>query len=139
MRDGGGVTDASKIEWVDRMTTGDWLTRRIIGCAYRVAKTLGAGFLEKVYENALVHELRKAGLHAAQQQPCRIVYDGIIVGEYVADLVVEDAVILELKAAKQLDAVHEAQLLNYLRASDRSLGLLLNFGSPRLGIRRLVL
>jgi len=129
-------TDGSQ---ADATTLGGRLTRRIIGCAYRVANVLGAGFLEKVYENALAHELRKAGLRVAQQTPCEVRYDGIVVGSYVADMVVEDRVVVELKAAAQLNPVHEAQLLNYLRASGRRLGLLLNFGTPRVGVRRFAL
>ncbi len=115
------------------------LTERIIGCAMAVSNGLGAGFLEKVYENALTHELRKRGLEARQQQGLSVLYDGQSVGEYVADIVVEGAVIIELKAAKAIDPIHEAQLLNYLRASKMRIGLILNFGTPRLGVKRLVL
>ena len=89
------------------------VSRRIIGCAFTVANALGCGFLEKVYENALAHELRKAGLKTDQQQGITVRYDGAVVGEYVADLLVEDAVVVELKAAKALDDVHLAQCLNY--------------------------
>ena len=90
--------------------------------------TLGHGFLEKVYENALVIELRRMGLKAAQQRPIRILYDGHEIGDYFADVVVEDLVIVELKAAAAIDKAREAQLLNYLRATKIEVGLLLNFG-----------
>ena len=114
------------------------LSERIIGCAFTVANTLGSGFLEKVYENALAHELRKAGLVVAQQRGIIVRYDGVIVGEYAVDLLVEDAVLVELKAIKALDDIHRAQCLNYLRATGLHLCLLLNFGKPRLEIKRIV-
>ena len=121
-------------------TTINETTERIIGCAYTVQNVLGVGFLEKVYENALAHELRKAGdLRVEQQKPLRVVYDGIVVGEYAADLVVGDSVIVELKAAKAIDEIHEAQMLNYLKATGVKVGLILNFGTPTLGIKRMIL
>lgn len=103
----------------------------------RVYAQLGYGFLEKVYENAMVHELRQSGLSTVQQKRIDVYYDGIIMGEYLADLVVEDKVIVELKAASQLLPQHEAQLLNYLRATQYEVGLLLNFG-PKATHRRRV-
>ena len=109
------------------------LSERIIGCAFTVANGLGSGFLEKVYENALAHELRKAGLTVAQQQGVSVIYDDVIVGEYAADLLVEAAVVVELKAVRALDDVHQAQCMNYLRATGMQLCLLLNFGRPRRG------
>ena len=112
------------------------LSRKIIGCGFTVLNTLGAGFLEKVYENALVQELREAGLAVAQQQGVRVMYKGSVVGTYVTDLIVEQAVIVELKAAKAMDPTHYAQCLNYLKASGLPLGLVLNFGNPRLEIKR---
>ena len=114
------------------------LTRRIIGCAYAVSNELGAGFLEKVYENALQHELGKAGLCVQQQQPIQVHYDGIVVGEYLADLVVESAVLVELKAVKAFDDVHFAQCINYLKATGMQICLLLNFGQPKIEIKRFV-
>ena len=114
------------------------LSERIIGCAFAVANGLGSGFLEKVYENALAHELRKAGLRVAQQQGVSVTYDDVIVGEYAADLLVEAAVLVELKAVRALDDIHQAQCMNYLRATGMHLCLLLNFGRPRLEIRRIV-
>jgi hypothetical protein len=124
------------------MNTGqdavDALTQKIIGCAFRVANTLGVGFLEKVYENALVHEMQKAGLAVAQQCSAKVIYDGVVVGTYVADLIVEGTALLEIKAVKALDPAHTAQCINYLRATDLWIGLVLNFGSRKMEIKRLV-
>ena len=114
------------------------LSERIIGCVYTVANTLGSGFLEKIYENALAYELRKAGLNVGQQRGIVVTYDGIVVGEYAADLLVEESVLVELKAAKALDEMHAAQCLNYLKATGLRLCLLINFGKPRVEIRRIV-
>ncbi len=111
---------------------------RIIGCALIVSNTLGAGFLERVYENALAHELRKTGLAVARQHRVQVFYDGVVVGDYAVDLLVEASIIVELKAVRVLDRIHTAQCLNYLKATGFRLGLLLNFGNPRLEIRRLV-
>jgi GxxExxY protein len=105
----------------------DKITEKIIGCAYQVSNTLGSGFLEKVYENALAHELRKSGLKAIQQCPIQVVYDGIIVSDYFADIFVEDCVLVELKTVKAVDDVHIAQCLNYLKATGLTVCLLLNF------------
>ena len=112
------------------------ITELIIGCVYRVANEMGCGFLEKVYENALAHELRKAGLSVEQQKPIIIRYDGVVVGDYVADLVVEGVVLLELKACKAFDEIHEAQCLNYLKATGLPICLLVNFGRPKVEIKR---
>ena len=116
----------------------DGITEKIIGCAYQVANVLGAGFLEKVYENALAVELRKMGLAIEQQKSIRISYDGQIVGDYVVDLLVEGAVLVELKAVKSLDEIHMAQCLNYLKAAHLKVCLLMNFGRPRNQIKRIV-
>lgn len=113
------------------------LSERIIGCAFQVLNTLGAGFLEKVYENALAHELRKCGLVVEQQHGVIVTYDDAAVGVYNVDLLVEGSVIVELKAIKALDSAHTAQCLNYLRATGLHLCLLLNFGRARLGIERI--
>src|SRR6185503_3934214 len=96
----------------------DKITETIIGCAMKVSNTLGVGFLEKVYENALVVELRKAGLAVEQQKAFSVIYDGGVVGDYTADLLVNGLVILELKAVKMIDEVHQAQLLNYLKTTE---------------------
>jgi GxxExxY protein len=112
------------------------LSGHIIGCSFTVLNTLGAGFLEKVYENALALELRKAGLAVVQQRGVQVMYDGSVVGEYFTDLLVEDEIVVELKAVKALDETHRAQCINYLKATGLRLGLLLNFGMPRLEIKR---
>ncbi len=114
------------------------LTEKIIGCAMKVANTLGSGFLEKVYENALAHELRKSGLNVLQQIAIPVFYDGIMVGDYVADLIVEGTIILELKAISALDKIHTAQYINYLKATNKQIGLLFNFGKPRLEFKRII-
>jgi GxxExxY protein len=117
----------------------DEIAERVIGCALAVSNTLGVGFLEKVYENALAHEIRKAGLSVAQQFRITVRYDDVVVGDYAADLLVDDLVIIELKAASELDNVHRAQCLNYLKATGLRLCLLINFGNPRLDVRRVIL
>jgi GxxExxY protein len=114
------------------------ITSAIIKCAYHVSNTLGCGYLEKVYENALLHELQKAGLKTEQQKPIKVLYDGIVVGDYYADLVVEDIVIVELKVVKAIEDAHIAQCLNYLKATGLSICLLINFAHPRVEIKRLV-
>jgi len=119
-------------------TKANETTRRIIGSAYDVANFLGSGFLEKVYENALAHELREKGIRVEQQKSVRILYRGIVVGEYVADLCVEETIIVELKAAKVLDEIHMAQCLNYLKATGLGICLLINFDRPKIQIRRIV-
>jgi GxxExxY protein len=104
------------------------LTKIIIGCAYTVHNTLGAGFLEKVYENALCLELKKQGLDAIQQLPIKVYYNNQIVGDYYADIMVNNIIILELKAVDILHSMHEIQLVNYLNATQIDVGLLINFG-----------
>lgn len=114
------------------------LTDRIIGAAFDVSNELGVGFLEQVYEGALEIELQEAGLSVQRQLAIPIAYKGRPIGDYFADLVVNDTVIIELKAVERIARIHEAQLLNYLRATGLRVGLILNFGTPRLGIRRRV-
>jgi GxxExxY protein len=104
------------------------LTRKIIGAFYKVYNTLGYGFSEKVYENALIIELQKLGLEVEAQKPIAVYYDDQVVGQFYADLVVNGRVILELKSVENLLPEHEAQLLNYLKATLIEVGLLLNFG-----------
>ena len=111
------------------------ITSAIIAAYYDVYNTLGYGFLEKVYENALILELQKRGLTAEQQLPIKVYYEGQVVGEYFADLLVNSLVILELKAAEQIIKAHEAQLTNYLKATDLEVGLILNFG-PKAEFKR---
>ena len=114
------------------------ISKKIIGCSFQVHNTLGCGFLEKVYENALVIELRKTGLKVIQQAPIKVYYEGEVIGDYIADILVEEEIIIELKAVKAIDEIHEAQLLNYLKATRLKLGLILNFGTPKLEIKRFV-
>ena len=113
------------------------ITEQIIGCAYRVSNGLGCGFLEKVYENALAHEIRKAGFPVKQQHSIHVWYDGVVVGEYVADLLVADSVLVELKAVNAIDPIHTAQCLNYLKGTGLEVCLLINFGKPRVEIKRI--
>jgi GxxExxY protein len=110
--------------------TDDDLTQKIIGCAYKVHNTLGPGFIEKVYENALRIELVKLGLSIKQQEPISVEYEGQVVGEFYADLWVDDQVVVELKAVQAIAKEHEVQLVNYLTATRIDHGLLLNFGPP---------
>ncbi|WP_194973448.1 GxxExxY protein [Aquiflexum lacus] len=114
------------------------ITKEIIGKSFRVSNSLGDGFLEKVYENALAYELKKSGLIVYQQYPLEVYYEDQIVGSYFADIVVENRVLVELKAVKKLDDIHLAQILHYLKACNFKLGLLINFGSPSVEIKRVV-
>lgn len=114
------------------------LTEQVIGCAYAVYNVLGGGFLESVYERALLLELVSAGVKAVPQVPLDVFYRGEIVGKFFADMVVADAVILELKACEELSKAHEAQLVNYLVATGKDVGLLINFGPTQVTIRRKV-
>ncbi len=113
------------------------LTEKIIQAFYTVYNRLGYGFSEKVYQNALVIELLKLGLQVEQQKPIVVYYEGQVVGEYVADIIVNSVIIIELKAIRHLLEEHEAQLLNYLKATDIEVGLLLNFG-PKVEFKRKV-
>jgi len=113
------------------------LTNKIINAAYTVHNTLGFGFLEKVYRNALVIELTKRGITAESEKPIKVSYEGQVVGDYVSDVVVDGKVILELKAVKELNDIHEVQLVNYLKATGIEVGLLINFG-PSVKIKRKV-
>jgi GxxExxY protein len=115
------------------------ITYQINGAIFEVNRELGSGFLEKVYENALIVELNERGLKAVQQVPIRVKYKGIEIGEYFADIVVENTVIIELKAIDSLQKIHEAQLLNYLKATGYKIGLLVNFRYPKAEIKRFIL
>ena len=112
------------------------LSGQIIGLAMQVHSTLGPGFLESVYQNALIWELRKSGFRSEAQKPIRVHYDGQIVGAFAADLLVNDSVIVEVKAIQALAKPHEVQLVNYLTATGVNEGLLLNFGAERLEFRK---
>ncbi len=116
----------------------DECTEKIIASAYQVSNALGCGFLEKVYENAFAHELRKCGFTVKQQVATRVRYDGVVVGDYVADLLVSDSIIVELKAVSELNEIHAAQTINYLKATGLNVALLFNFGKPKIEVRRFV-
>lgn len=114
------------------------ITEKIIGCLYQVSNSLGCGFLEKVYENASGIAIAKAGLRVQQQFPIQVRYEGVVVGDYFADLLVEELVLVELKTVKAFDDVHTAQCLNYLRATGLPVCLLVNFYRPKVEIKRIV-
>jgi len=117
----------------------DEITEKIIGCAYEVSNSLGSGFVEKVYENSLFHQLLKSNLGVVQQHQINVFYDNVLVGEFFADLLVEEKVLLELKAVRQLEDVHVAQVMNYLKASGLPICLLINFVVQRLKFEDLYL
>ena len=112
------------------------ITQTIIGCAMKVHRTLGPGFLESVYQNALLHELRRAGLRAEPEKPIQVFYEEVLVGDFLADIVVEGRIVIENKAVRTLTAAHEAQVVNYLTATGIEVGLLLNFGADSLEFKR---
>ncbi len=112
------------------------LTEKIIGCAYNVYNKMGFGFLESVYEKCLLIELRKACLDVEPQKPITVYYDNETVGEFVADIIVNDTVILELKSVRQIINAHEVQLVNYLVATGKPVGLILNFGESKVEVKR---
>lgn len=114
----------------------DKLTHLIIGCAMKVHRHLGNGFLESVYQKALTHELQKAGLAVECEVPIKVTYEGLDVGVFYADILVNHQVILEIKAVEQLAPAHEAQLVNYLTATEQEVGLLLNFGASSLQYKK---
>lgn len=114
------------------------LTYKIIGLGMHVHNTLGHGFLEKVYENALMVLLRKEGIFAEQQMPIKVLFEGVIVGDYFADILVERTVILELKTCDRITDIHKAQTLNYLKATGLDLALILNFGARSFEHHRLI-
>ena len=120
------------------MSHGKLISERVISCAFEVSNTLGAGFLEKVYENALCVEFGRTGIPYSRQQQYGIEYKSKIVGNYIADIVVDNKLLIELKALSALNRDHEAQVMNYLKASGLSVGLLINFGTSRIGMKRIV-
>jgi GxxExxY protein len=132
MINNGGDKKERNIEEINK------ITEMIIGCAYKVSNTLGCGFLEKVYENALGIEIRKAGLLTEQQHRIQVFYDGIIVGDFTTDLFIENSILVELKTVKVLDIIHAAQCMNYLKATGLKLCLLINFGNPKVEIKRII-
>ena len=116
----------------------DNISKRVIGCAFTVSNQLGCGFLENVYENALAMELRDQRIEFEQQKALKVYYRGVVIGQYVADIVVAQCLVIEIKALSAITSAHEAQLMNYLQATGITVGLLLNFGTPRLGVKRIV-
>jgi GxxExxY protein len=112
------------------------LTKTIIGCAIKVYNVLGPGFLESVYQKAFDHELKKAGLSVVCERPLTVYYDDIVVGEFSADMFVEDTIIIENKATQMLIPKNEVQLVNYLNATRKEVGLLFNFGAESLQFKR---
>jgi GxxExxY protein len=120
------------------MLEDEELTFKIRGCIFEVFRVLGAGFLEKVYEKALLIELEKQGLKCKSQHALTVNYKGAVVGEYLADIFIEDRIVVELKAVNKILSVHEAQLLNYLKATNMKIGLLVNFTAPRATVKRFI-
>ena len=114
----------------------DEVTAEIIGLAMKIHRTLGPGFLESVYQKALIFELSHAGFHVEAEKQIKVRYEGVIVGDFAADLLVEDCLIIELKAIQALTATHEVQTVNYLAATGIDDALLLNFGGPSLEFKR---
>jgi len=114
------------------------ITEKIIGCAFTVFNSMGPGYLESVYERCMLIELQKSGLVASSQQSIKVMYDNHIVGEFTADIIVENSIIVELKAVSHLTKIHEAQLVNYLVSTQKDVGLLINFGSSKVQIKRKV-
>jgi GxxExxY protein len=114
------------------------LTETIIGCAYRVYNKMGFGFLESVYQKCLIIELKKAGLDTESGKPISVYYDNEIVGEFIADIIVNDNIVLELKSVRRIIKAHEVQLVNYLVATGKPVGLILNFGERKVEIKRKV-
>jgi len=112
------------------------LTEKIIGCAYRIYNKMGFGFLESVYEKCMLIELDKANLNAEPQKPITVYYEGKIVGEFIADIIVNDTIILELKSVRRIIRAHEVQLVNYLVSTGKPVGLILNFGEKKVEVKR---
>lgn len=114
------------------------ITEKIIGCAFRVYNKMGFGFLESVYENCLQIELKKSGLTFESQKSINVYYDDQIVGQYIADIIVQDTIIVELKSVRKIVTAHEMQLVNYLTATKMPVGLIINFGEEKVEIKRKV-
>lgn len=114
------------------------LSYQVVGMAMQVHRQLGYGFLEKVYENALMVLLKRAGIQAAQQTPLKVMFEGVVVGDYFADILVDNKIILELKSCESVTPTHRAQVLNYLKATKLELGFIFNFGKKSLEHERLV-
>ena len=121
-----------------RLNSLNLISEKIICSAFTVSNTLGSGFLEKVYQNALVIDLLNEGLEVEKEKAITIIYKGTIVGEYFADILVNREIVIETKAVQSLNEIHQAQLLNYLKATKLPLGLLINFGTPKVQIKRML-
>lgn len=115
------------------------ITEKIIGCSFEVSNTLGCGFLEKVYKNALILELKSNGCLVESQKQITVRYKGHEIGSYYPDLVVDDCIIVELKSQKSIENIHLAQVMNYLRACNFKYGLIINFGNPKVQVKRIVI
>lgn len=135
-----GSCHSKVLDRINRMTLifpmEDKLTETVIGCAMKVHRSLGAGFLESVYANALAHELGKTGISYQRETPINVVYDDTVVGEFRSDFQIENQLIIELKAVESILPVHEVQVVNYLTATNLDVGLLINFGSSSLQFKR---
>ena len=114
------------------------LSYKVMGLAMSVHRELGPGFMEKVYENALMLLLNQNSIPSQQQIPLKVMFKGVIVGDYIADILVDDKIIIELKACEKMDNIHKAQVINYLKATNKKLGLLINFGKKGLEYERLI-
>jgi len=132
------MTNEASVDPEQRRQMLDRITEKIIGCVHQVSNTLGSGFLEKVYENALAVELVRAGLRVAQQRRIEVRYRDVLVGEFVADILVEECVIIEIKAVKSFEDIHTAQCVNYLKATGLQVCLLANFGTSKAMVKRIV-
>lgn len=130
--------DSDNLLWLPDQKELNSITERILGFAFKVHNHHGHGFHEKIYENSLVHEMRKSGLRVDQQYPFCVYYDGVLVGEYKADILIEEKVLFEGKVAEKLIDKHKAQCLNYLKATGLKVCLLVNFGNARLEYKRIV-
>ena len=126
-------------EYIEGKYPSSKITDGIIKCAIEVHKTLGPGFIERIYENALIRELKVQGIEVEDQKVVPIEYKGVCIGEHRLDLLVEGKVIVENKAVKELDEIHIAQVLSYLKAAKKKVALLLNFAKPKIQIRRIIL
>ena len=131
-----GILDIYPVQRKGPIMQYEDLTEKIIGCAYQVYNKMGFGFLESVYEKCLLIELVKAELRAETQKPINVYYDNKLVGEFKADIIVENSIIVELKSVRQLAPAHQVQLVNYLVATGKPVGLLLNFGEQKVEVKR---
>jgi len=120
------------------MKQGSSISSKVIDCAIEVSRRLGTGFLESVYENALCVELEKQSVKFRQQKALKVIYKGEIVGNFVTDIVIENKLLIELKVVSEIGSAHKAQVINYLKATGLPVALILNFGTPKMGVQRIV-